>query len=221
VPLVLATSKTAAEVADLHAQLGLGATPAIIENGAGLFDPMAPPGAKPDDYARIGAALTTLPTPLRAAFRGFGEMTRDEVARTTGLSPKNAALAKTRAFSEPGLWNGDVGQLAAFQAALAKHGITARHGGRFLTLSFGRSKADAMRELADRLGATTTFALGDAPNDIEMLQAADRGVIVRNDHGTPIPSLPGEASGTIRRSSVAGPAGWNEAVLKLLTEFGS
>ena len=45
VPLVLASSKTAAEIAALHAELGLGRTPAIVKKGAGLWRP----GAGPDD----------------------------------------------------------------------------------------------------------------------------------------------------------------------------
>jgi mannosyl-3-phosphoglycerate phosphatase len=218
IPLVLASSKTAAEIAALHAALGLGATPAIVENGAGLFEPGAgvEPGA---DYANLRATLDAVPGDLRQYFRGFADMSVDEVARTTGLSPEAATLAKRRAYSEPGLWSGDTATLTAFTAALAANGIAARRGGRFLTLSFGATKADRMGEIATRLGAGLILALGDAPNDIEMLEAADRGVILRNDHGTPIPPLSGEASGRITRTAQPGPAGWNAAVLEFLNNF--
>ena len=40
VPLVLATSKTGAEVVEVRARLGLAGLPAIVENGAGLWTGM-------------------------------------------------------------------------------------------------------------------------------------------------------------------------------------
>ena len=219
VPLVLATSKTAAEVAVLHAALGLGTHPAIVENGAGVFRPGTDPGDA-SAYRAIRQALDALPTALRTPFRGFGDMDDAEVAAITGLPPGDAARARRRQFSEPGLWTGDAPTRAAFLEALKTRGIAARAGGRFLTLSPGRTKADALREVAADLCARQTVALGDAPNDIEMLQAADRGVIVRNDHGPGIPSLPGEAAGTILRTRRSGPAGWNDAVLDILNLTG-
>jgi mannosyl-3-phosphoglycerate phosphatase len=60
------------------------------------------------------------------------------------------------------------------------------------------------------------MALGDAPNDIAMLEAADTGVIVANPHGAGIAKLPGESAGWIRRTALPGPDGWNEAVLDMI-----
>jgi mannosyl-3-phosphoglycerate phosphatase len=217
IPLILATSKTAAEVADLHAALGLGALPAIVENGAGLYRPGAPAGAA-TAYARIRAALAALPDPLRQGFRGFADMDAAEVARRTGLPEERAALARQRAHSEPGLWQGSAEARAGFLEALAAEGIHARHGGRFLTLSLGRSKADGLRQVARELSPEVVIALGDAPNDIELLRAADIGVIVRNDHAPRIDPLPEEAEGRIRRTAKIGPAGWNEAILALVQD---
>lgn len=219
VPVVLASSKTAAEIARLHAELGLGDAPAIVENGAGFLDPSGPQHADTSDYTRIRAVLGALPTALRAKFRGFGDLTDADVAEATGLPPEQARLARRRCHSEPGLWTGTDAERAAFIDALAARGIHARAGGRFLTLSLGRTKADAMRELTARLGARTTIALGDAPNDAEMLQTADFGVIVRNDNAPPMPDMPAGPPGRIRRTARPGPAGWNDAVLALLEEL--
>ena len=143
-------------------------------------------------------------------------MDAGEVAARTGLDRAAAARAKARHFSEPGLWTGDAATCAAFCAALARQGIQAVQGGRFLTLSFGADKAARMDEIARAYGAPPTLALGDAPNDIAMIEAADRGVIVANPHGPGIPPLPGEADGRIIRTELPGPAGWNRAVLDAL-----
>lgn len=64
-----------------------------------------------------------------------------------------------------------------------------------------------------------TIALGDAPNDVEMLEAADQGVVIANPHAAPIPLLKGEASGRIIRMADAGPKAWNAAILAHLARY--
>jgi mannosyl-3-phosphoglycerate phosphatase len=218
IPLVLATSKTAQEVAPLREALGLSA-PAIVENGAGLLLADGSAGLA-QDYARIRAALGILPRTLRQKFTGFGDMTTEALSTLTSLSLPDAARAQARQFSEPGLWEGTPDELEHFLGALRDIGVHARKGGRFLTLSFGATKHDQMQAVARILGTTRAIALGDAPNDVEMLEAADFGVIIRNDHGTPLPRLSGEATGRISRTQQEGPQGWNTAVLGLLMELG-
>lgn len=215
-PVILASSKTAAEMRVWQERLGLSRWPAIVENGAAL----AEGDVNDNDYRAIRRALADLPPGLRAPFRGFGDMSTAEVTRITGLSPEAARLARDRAHSEPGLWSGDARGQAEFLAALAGKGIEARAGGRFLTLSFGGTKAARMAELIARLRPEITIALGDAPNDREMIEAADYGVIIRNDHGPGLPPLSGEAEGRIRRTTCEGPAGWREGIEAILHEIG-
>ena len=213
--LVQASSKTAAEIETLQAELGLAAVPAIVENGAGIFRPGTP---TTDDsaYRAIRTALDALPRELRVFFRGFADMSAFEVAQITGLASDAAARARKRNFSEPGTWLGDAATLKAFLDALAARGIAARRAARFLTLSHGASKARRMAEIAAELGATETLALGSSPNDIEMLEASHRGVILRNDHAPALPRLAGEDAGNITRTDTPGPDGWNAAVLAWL-----
>ncbi|MBT9383000.1 HAD-IIB family hydrolase [Pseudooceanicola sp. CBS1P-1] len=219
IPVILASSKTGPEIAALRARMGLSRWPAIVENGAGLLPAETPAPALGPDYQRLRALLEDLPAELRAPFRGFGDLGPDGVAEDAGLSPEGAAMACRRSFSEPGLWDGDAGSEAAFIAALAERGVTARRGGRYLTLSFGGTKADRMAEIAAQYDAPRMVALGDAPNDREMLETADLGFIIGNPHGTGLPPLPGEATGQIRRSTKMGPEGWNEMIQPLLSNL--
>lgn len=217
IPVIPATSKTAAEIGPIREALGLQRWPAIVENGAAIVRPGDAASENALDYERLRATLDALPDEVRRGFRGFGDMTIAEIAGITGLGHDEAALARQRVFSEPGLFAGGAKEEARFVALLAKNGVTARRGGRFLTLSFGGTKADRTSELAEAFGPALTLALGDAPNDVEMLEAADLGVIIRNDHGPELPELPGERAGRITRSALPGPAGWNRAVLDLLS----
>lgn len=225
VPLILASSKTAAEMAPLRAELGFAHCPSIVENGAGILPADGTQqGAGATRYADLRAALDHVPADLRRHFSGFGDMGIAGIMDATGLPEDAARLAADRRFSEPGLWAGTDDDKARFIETLAAVGVKARSGGRFLTLSFGGTKAERMTEITDALfgGAQPfTVALGDAPNDIEMLEAADRAFIVANPHGTPLPHLSGEDDGTITRTAEPGPAGWNAALLSVLAAWAS
>lgn len=223
IPLILASSKTAAEIADIREAMGFAHCPAIVENGAGILEPGSAAARRDGSvHRRLLAALDGLPQRLRTKFSGFSDWNVDEVAARTGLPPDAAAKAARRDFSEPGLWSGSDAERAEFEAALAENGVTARQGGRYLTLSFGASKADRMAEIAARYGdgddRPRMIALGDAPNDIEMLEAADTGIVVANSHAEPLPPLAGEVEGHVRRTRKTGPQGWNESVLPLLED---
>ncbi|MGY3668595.1 HAD-IIB family hydrolase [Marinovum sp. KMM 9989] len=215
--VILATSKTAAEVGPLRAKMGLAQWPAIVENGAGLLEPGKDTAFDDSQYHHLRQILQDLPQ--AGAFQGFGDMTDTDIIAITGLNRTQAALARRRAFSEPGLWSGSETQLEDFRAAAQAAGLHARRGGRFLTFSLGQTKADQMAALITRLRPGVTMALGDAPNDTEMLETADCGIIIPNPHSRPLPRLPGENSGRIRREDRPGPEGWNAAVLALVQDL--
>jgi mannosyl-3-phosphoglycerate phosphatase len=213
--VILASSKTAAEIAPLREAMGLSDWPAIVENGGGLLEAGADGGGGDGPYRELRAAIGRLP----GGFIGFGDMTAQDIADRTGLSPKDAALAQARQFSEPGLWTGSNAGRENFIAKAREAGLLAQQGGRFLTLSFGGTKADRMAEIIARYRPARTVALGDAPNDLDMLTRADLGVVVANPASPGIPPLPEEADGRIRRTRLHGPAGWAEAMTALLDEL--
>jgi len=217
--VILASSKTAAEIAPLRAEMGLGDWPAIVENGAGVLAPGAGADGGDADYTRLRRILATLPAELRAGFQGFGDWGPEGIARETGLSPQAAALAARRSFSEPGLWLGSDEEREDFVSTARATGLTVQQGGRFLTLSFGGNKAERMMEVAgryDRAGRDPfVVALGDAQNDVAMIEQADLGVIIPNPAHKGLPTLDGEATGRIIRAASAGPAGWNEVIMSL------
>ncbi|MFN3211449.1 MAG: HAD-IIB family hydrolase, partial [Roseovarius sp.] len=213
--VILASSKTGVEIAPLRAAMGFPDWPAIVENGGGILEPGADGDGETGTYRELRAAIGRLPE----GFTGFGDMTSDDIAGHTGLSTEDAARARKRQFSEPGLWTGTDAGRDAFVAAAGRAGLTAQQGGRFLTLSFGGTKADRMDTLIERYAPAHTVALGDAPNDVQMLQRAAFGVVVANPASPGIPPLPGEETGKIRRTGAAGPEGWAGAVAALLDEL--
>ena len=217
--LVLASSKTAPEMSVLRQEIGAAQWPAIVENGAGLLPPFVTQSPDAGQYETVRAALASIPTELRQFYSGFGDVSAAEVALITGLSPDAAALAKQRSFSEPGLWSGTPAQKQAFLDALGAQGVIAQQGGRFLTLSLGRNKVDQMRAVIAEYKPRYTIALGDAPNDVAMLEYADIGIVVANPAHPPLPLLKTENAGRIMRTKEAGPVGWNSAVFDAIARL--
>jgi len=220
VPLILASSKTAAEINPLRDQLGFSHCEAIVENGSGILEPRDHGNQSEDTYQQLLQALNQIPEPLRQHYRGFADWSTEEVSARTGLPLADAANAKIRRFSEPGLWQGSEQGRDEFVAAAQAAGLTVQQGGRFLTVSFGGNKAQRMMEIVKRHSKAGkpafVVALGDAQNDVAMIEQADLGVIIPNPAHQELPRLDGEASGRIIRAASAGPAGWNEVIMSLL-----
>ncbi|MEM9470809.1 MAG: HAD-IIB family hydrolase [Pseudomonadota bacterium] len=229
VPVVLASSKTHAEMAVFQAEFRLTA-PMICENGGGVHWPAdwahAPERETAVTYHEIRQAIDGLPARIRRGFSGFGDWSQSRLMAETGLPPDLARRAAQRQYSEPGLWTGTDEELDELTNLLRSQGLRMMCGGRFQTICGPATKVSRLREIRDRFKAgispehsVHTIALGDAPNDIAMLQAADRAFIIANPHGPGIASLPEEASGKIARSQLSGPAGWNLCVMDALDEL--
>ncbi len=224
IPLILASSKTAAEIEPLRSELGFDQCDAIVENGSGILTAGTPKELSNVTYLKLIDEIADAYPASQEKFRGFFEISVDELADLTGLSQQNAALAKQRRFSEPGIWSGTKDEFLDFTSALKDRGIVVQRGGRFTTLSYGGNKAICMKSIQDKHSRDHpncfSIALGDAPNDIEMLLAADLGIIVANPSHGGIEELAEEKTGKILRTSQPGPIGWNEAVLKVLSNAG-
>ncbi len=223
IPLILASSKTAAEMRPIAEAIGID-HPMIVENGAGVVGLPGSHGAvhySLSPYNRLRDFVRELPKELRACFAGFGDWDVARVAAETGLFPEAAERAKAREFSEPGLFSGTAAQRQDFVARLDAAGFTAVQGGRFFTLMPKTSKAERMADVVafyrqQSSEPVRTVALGDAPNDLAMLEAADCGIIIANSAHTPLPVTERERQGYILRSEQAGPEGWNTMIHQLV-----
>ena len=224
--VILASSKTAAEIEPLRRSVGFAHCPAVVENGAGILPPEDPETTPTDAgravHQKLLDVLNALPSDLRAGFAGFSDWSVDDVSARTGLSPEAARAAKVRAHSEPGEWSGNNEDFVRFCDALRQSGVSVQKGGRFTTLSFGGTKGDRVREIIEQEKHAhkqlISLALGDAPNDVDMLKAVDIGIVIPNPAHRGIADLLADASGTIRYAQLPGPDGWNAEMLKILDE---
>lgn len=216
----------------LAAELGTNA-PIVAENGGVIAQPMAMkdgPGEVLGDYWVRSAGITRttildvahhLRTTAGYAFAGFADWSVGEIAACTGLNQEDAHRASQRLATEPILWDKHDTRWQAFCQALTPHQIRTLRGGRFIHLMGPADKADGLRSVIklyqDRFPETqwTSVALGDSPNDQDMLLAADIAVVIPNAHGR---SLEIDQPNTIRVEQ-AGPAGWDSGMQQLLDTY--
>lgn len=227
VPLVLCSSKTRSELEVWRDRLD-NRHPFIVENGGGIFIPEGYFPFPVEGEARGGYRVISLGMPyagireqfirlrdeLRLSATGFGDMTPADIAALTGLSLDEAALAKQREYGEPFVFPGaaDERMLRAIEAA----GLRWTQGRLYhLMGDHHKGKAVALlRALYERAkGPVSVTGLGDSLNDLPFLLVVDHPVLVRKADGSHDPriDIPG-----LDRTRKIGPAGWNEAVLKLL-----
>ena len=222
IPLILCSSKTAAELSWLRAEIGFEHCEAIAENGAGILEAHTDQIQSTGRHVELIETLDSLPYQLRQHFSGFSSWNLETLQHRTGLSEAAASRASKRNFSEPGIWSGDDASLLAFIAELAKRKIITQQGGRYLTLSFGGNKVDGLLKIMNRYRqagkALNSIALGDASNDIRMLEAADIGIVIPNPSHAGMPKLTNKPDGCIRYGKSPAPAGWSQSLLALFDE---
>ena len=232
IPLILNSSKTMPEIRALREELG-NTDPFIVENGAAVVIPPQALGNAKEEVVNFGATRDRVLEVLEAQrkkgarFSGFADMSAEELAAETGLSPEAATRAKERLGTEPLIWEGTEPELAEFEAALGSEDLRLIAGGRFLHAMGIFDKADGARFLLNKYKEryresngdvpVLAIALGDSPNDQQMLQSADIPVVIRGVRSEEV-QLP--STKHAMRSLKPGPEGWNECVLNLLFEYG-
>ncbi len=222
VPVILNSSKTLAELEALAQELQVD-SPLIAENGSVIVWPgngkTVTLGAA---YPQICEVLDGLRVKEAYAFQGFHDWSAENIAEITGLSLEAASRAAQRHASEPLLWEDTPEKLERFRQQLLDAGLNLKRGGRFWHVMGQADKVQAMQYLAkeyrDKHGQPVfVIALGDGPNDRDMLMAADVAVVVYNPDGVS-PSLSAKPEQRRIHTRQAGPEGWAEAMSQLLHE---
>ena len=232
--LVLASSKTRAELEPIRGRLGHEG-PFIVENGGALFVPAGLfyfplEGAVSQEgyevipfgmpYALLRPALKEIAEALSTEIKGFGDMTIDEVAERTGLTPHEAALAKQREYDEPFvLMNDTLFEVVCREATV--RGLTCTKGGRFYHLLGSSNKGTPCRfliecyrrQLESASVRVCTIGIGDSANDLPLLAAVDQPILVQRPDGSYDPTV--QLPRLIYAPGI-GPTGWNTAILNVL-----
>jgi len=235
IPTIPVTSKTRAEVELLRREIGLS-DPFVVENGSGIFI------ADDDDrfsietdmradgyrivplgggYAEARDRVARLGEALGVELGGFGDLTPEDLCDLTGLAIEDAKRAQTRDFTEPFVTPRELSS-ADIAAAAASLGFKVVVGDRFSHAIDPQSgKGVAVRALLDAYqypaGELAIVGLGNSPNDLPMLVAVPRPIVIPDETGAPHPGLAGRGWTLAKQH---GCAGWALAVGEILDELG-
>lgn len=236
VPVIPCTSKTFEECLETQQQISLKG-PFIFENGSGIALPktMFPKPIQRNapevngywliglgiPYEKIRYQLLELRRRRRYQFRGFGDMSVDQVCEATGLGEHEASQAMRRRYSEPLMWLDDAKTFDQFASDVDQASLSMTRGGRFVHVAGSATKGKAMlwmgKLYSKILGESPELiALGDSMNDIPMLKEAHIAVIIRPRHRNPISIDKPRTGQEVITTEGIGPEGWNEAITTIL-----
>jgi len=213
--------------------------PFIVENGGaivipgGYFPEIAPFGNKSKaftmfigrPYEELVRELSRIARETGAAIRGFHQMTDEEVARETGLTLREARMARQRETGEPFLFQkATPAVIRAFRRRAQQRGYSVLRGGRFWHFSGGCDKGLALSVLIGFFRTAwqsriITIALGDSANDLPMFRLVDRPILMPKPDGTYSSEIT-DVIPEIARAKTPGPEGWGAALLQALRRGG-
>ncbi|GBE41220.1 MAG TPA: HAD-IIB family hydrolase [Nitrospirae bacterium] len=236
IPLIICSSKTRAEIELIRKGLG-NDHPFVSENGGGIYISKSNYELRIKDYEteeldeyyliKLGADYADLRRALAEIrgegfnVRGFGDMSVKEVAELTGLKESDAELAQKRQFDEVFTFTGDEASVNKLKQRINSMGFNYTQGEYFHIMG-NSDKGRAVGILKELYAAESvkviTAALGNSPNDIEMLNNVDHPFVVKKEDGSYSRQILHEVKGCKKVDGI-GPVGWNKAVKKLLSNF--
>lgn len=229
VPIIFCSSKTRMEQEFYQAKLRIF-HPFIAENGGAIFIPEGYFSFDFDHQIKDGYQIIELGMPYREIrriiaqlrvdtgvnFKGFGDMSDEEVAVETGLDRESAHRAKQREYDETIKLDGTSAAVKNVLDAIKKAGLNYAAGGRYYGVMGQSDKGKAVKILAElfrrKFGQIKTIGIGDSFNDLTMFLAVDAAFLVQKpDAAWEDINMPG-----LHKVIGIGPEGWTKAIRKAL-----
>jgi len=210
IPLILNSSKTLAEMKSLASELKVN-YPLVCENGSVIAIPQD--GELSKNHILSHAESLEEEENYWICYLG---QNRAQVLEQVTITLEKAALSLQRSGTEPIHWHGTEDSFEKFSSQLIKKSLKCVSGGRFIHLSGNSDKANGLQKVSaiyqDKYPQRkiTTIALGDSPNDLGMLNAADIAVVIPNK----VELSPTAAH--VIHAKKHGPSGWNTSILEIL-----
>lgn len=230
-PVIPVSSKTSAEIRQWMKILFLSG-PFICENGCGLVIPksvqdelrVAGEDGGNEWKINVGVSIDKVRALLRQTadeagirYKGFADMSDEEISGYTGLSGGEINLCRQREYDEPFIV-GSEKEAGIIREMAADKGLVITRGGRFHHATGDCDKGKAVRILTDlyrnKNKKLKTVAVGDSFNDLPMFRAVDRAYLVGKPDGSHEAAIP-EIEAV--RVPAIGPKGFRAVIEEIMT----
>ncbi len=197
--LILCSSKTKPEIEFYMRELGIN-NPFIVENGGAIYVQkgyfsFSSPFSKEINgydvvelglpYSVVRERLNNTLSMTNCKIASFGDMTREELAAELDLPLDLAELAKMREYDEPFLFIS--GDKKEFEKTAKAEGLTLTFGNKYSHVLGNSNKGKAVTVLktllVHKFTNIITFGIGDSENDLSMLSAVDKPMLIRKELG--------------------------------------
>jgi mannosyl-3-phosphoglycerate phosphatase len=235
IPLILASSKTRAEI-ELYRKRLDHHHPFISENGGAVFVPkdyfsfsflydreieeylVLELGTF---YPQIIEVLESIKKETGIKIKGFSDLTEKEISSLCGLALEEASLAKRREYDEPFLVEGGEEEIEIVKRKIEEKDMNYVWGGRFHHLLGQNDKGksvDMIKELFEKkFSSICTIGIGNSLNDLPLLLSVDYPIFLKGKEG-PSTGVPIELKNWIVVEG-DGPEVWNDAILSLVNRL--
>jgi mannosyl-3-phosphoglycerate phosphatase len=237
VPLVLSTRGTRAQIEPLRRKLE-HAHPFLTESGAGLFIPDGYFNLRLEGATRVGrnfcvpfarshaeaaAALREIAAEAGATVVDFSQMSLRDIARNSGLPPREAELYRQREFGEIFFIAGETEETRRrFSDVAREKGWEALPGDPLWELrgplkQHGENAVRYLMALYRKAvhGRLRSIGIGSDAGDLHLLSATDTALVLPRREGefdeVLVSRLP-----RVSRAQHGGAAGWGEAVMQAI-----
>ncbi len=188
IPVILCTSKTAAEVKVIRKELNL-TDPYIVENGAAIYGESLKKvngeiilGEK---YVKLEKILSSISIKINYNLQPLNNISDQEATKLTGLKGHSLDLMRDRHWSMPFL-NPPENKEEEINICCKKFGVEIFRGNRMShMLSINSNKGKAINALKNYSNNPNIkiIGLGDSPNDLPLLLNSDYKVVIPGPGG--------------------------------------
>ena len=224
IPVILCTSKTAAEVKVIRNQLNL-TDPYIVENGAAIYgESLMKVNGKiilGERYEILENILKSISNEINYELRPLNNISDKEATALTGLKGNSLELMRDRHWSMPFL-NPPENKEEEINNCCKKFNVEIFKGNRMShMLSINSNKGKAINELKKYSNNPNIkiIGLGDSPNDLPLLLNSDYKIVIPGPSGPNYKLLDNLQGHKYTLASYPNGYGWKSEINKLINKL--
>ena len=224
IPVILCTSKTAAEVKVIRKQLNLS-DPYIVENGAAIYGECLKKvngeiilGEK---YGKLERILSSISNEINYDLVPLNNISDKEATALTGLKGNSLNLMRDRHWSMPFL-NPPESKEEEINICCERLNVEIFRGNRMshlLSINSNKGKAiDALKKYSNNSNIKI-IGLGDSPNDLPLLLNSDYKIVIPSPGGPNLELLEKLNGHKFTLASDPNGYGWKSEINKLINKL--